>query len=121
MVLNESEDKPPMVDITYFPNQKAKQIDPSPKGLEWMRKYVQKKLLASGVIPREEADPINPFSVASHIVHEARRKPCVDFLDGRGIPALQYADLLIDQAIRFPPDPITRTRFSLKAFAQLKK
>jgi len=116
-----SEDKPPMVDITYFPHQKAKQIDPGPKGLEWMRKYVQKKLLASGVIPEDEANPINPFSIASHIIHEARRQPCVDFLDGEGIPAIRCADFLIEQAIRFPPDPITRTRFSLKAFIQLKK
>jgi len=50
-----------------------------------MRRYVQGKLLASGVVPEDEANPINPFSVAAHIIHEALRQPTVDFGDGRGI------------------------------------
>jgi len=101
-------DEPPMEEIECYGGYKIKRLKQSSEGFEWMRRYVQHKLERSGVIPKEEADSKNPFSVAAHIVHEAWRQP----------DTIKRADMLIELAIRFPPAPITAKRFSLKAFTK---
>jgi len=81
-----------------------------------MRNYVQKKLLASGVIRPENANPANPFGITQHIVSASLRCGNIDWLDGQGMPCIKQADFLIEQAIRHPPPPIDERHFSLKAF-----
>lgn len=110
---------PPLVDVVYFPHKKCKQMH-SGKWLEWFRQYVQKKLLVSGVIPEYEANPVNPDSLATHIIHEACRQPDVDFLDGRGMASINWAYYLIRQAIKFPPSPVSAKYFSLRAYTYSK-
>jgi len=85
--------------------------DYSPEAFERLRKYVEKKLLDSGVIPKHHTNPVDPESVAAHIIYDAWRQ-CDPYY---------YADLYIEEAIKFPPEPIDRRHFSLKAFTQLKK
>jgi len=85
--------------------------DSSPEAFERLRAYVQKRLLDSGVIPQHHTNPVDPESIAAHIVYDSWRQ-CDTYY---------YADLYIKEAIKFPPDPIDKTHFSLKAFAQLKK
>jgi len=82
----------------------------SPENFERLRKYVQERLLASGVIPEEEANPVNPYGIAAHIVADAWRQCDIK----------KYADMGIEAAIKFPPDPISHNRFSLKAFIKVK-
>jgi hypothetical protein len=86
-------------------------IDASPEAFERLRLYVKERLLKSGVISKEEADPVNPNSVAAHIVAEAWRQYNRKF----------YADMNIVEAIKFPPPPIDSSHFSLKAFVKTKE
>jgi hypothetical protein len=85
--------------------------DSSPEALRRLEKYVQERLLASGVIPDDEANPEDPTSTCSQIVYNAWRQYNTKY----------YADIYIAEAIKFPPDPISRKHFSLKAFALLHK
>lgn len=85
--------------------------DYSPEAFDRLRSYVQKKLLDSGVIPEHEANPVDPYSLAARIVGDAWRQQ----------DPYYFADLDIARAVRFPPDPIDRGHFSLKAYAKLKK
>jgi len=80
--------------------------DSSPDALEQLRKYVKERLLASGVIDDYNANPVNPDSVAAYIVADAW--PQYD--------RKYYADMGIEQAIKYPPSAINHNRFSLRAF-----
>jgi len=102
--------EPPMKIIEYFGGEKVNRLAITPEGHEWLRRYVQKKLLASGAIPEDEANPVNPYSIAAQIVYEAWRQ----------FDSIQCANRLIDQAIKFPPSPISEKRFSLRAFIKDK-
>jgi len=62
--------------------------------------------LASGVIDKYNANPVNPDNVAAHIVADAWRQ-----FDHKC-----YADLGIEFAIKYPPSAINHNRFSLRAF-----
>jgi len=84
--------------------------DSSPEALEQLRKYVQERLLASGVIDDYNANPVNPDSVAAHIVADAWRQ----------YDRKYYADLGIEFAIKYPPAAINHNRFSLRAFIKDK-
>jgi len=85
--------------------------DSSPAALERLRKYVQKRLLASGVIDEYNANAVNPDSLASHIVADAWRQ----------FDRKKYADMGIEEAIKFPPSAINHNRFSLRAFVKEAK
>jgi len=87
---------------------KVAHLDFSPESLELLRKYVQEKLLASGVIDEYHANPVNPDSVAAHIVADAWRQHDRHY----------YADMGIEQAIKYPPSAINEKRFSLRAFVK---
>lgn len=139
--MNKTSEEPPTVEITFggsftfytetihiddselylslvLPtHRKAKQLDPG-KGYEWMRNYVQKKLLASEVIREDDANPANPFGLTTHIVGAALRCGNIDFPNGEGMPCINQANLLIEQAIQHPPPPIDDKHFSLKAFVK---
>jgi len=80
--------------------------DSSSVALEQLRKYVQERLLASGVIDDYNANPANPDSVAAHIVADAWRQ----------YDRKYYADMGIEFAIKYPPSAISHNRFSLRAF-----
>jgi len=82
----------------------------SPEALDWLRSYVQRKLIEGGISP-DEADPLNPTSVAADIVGDAWRQ-----FDRKG-----YADMRIEFAVKYPPEPINEKHFSLKAFVKLRK
>jgi hypothetical protein len=82
----------------------------SPEALEWLRSYVQRKLIEGGISP-DEADPLNPTSVAANIVADTWRQ----------FDRKHYADMRIESAIKYPPEPINEKHFSLKAFAKLRK
>ena len=85
--------------------------DSSPEAFEELRRYVQKKLLKSDVIPEHQANPVNPHSIAARIVANAWRQ----------YDRKKYADFGIEQAIKFPPSPIDTQHFSLRAFISMKK
>jgi len=76
-----------------------------------LEQYVKEQLQASGVIPEDEANPANPEGIAARIVYNAWSQPQTKY----------YADLYIREAIKFPPEPISDKRFSLKAFVQIVK
>lgn len=99
-------EQPPMEEIEYYGGYKMKRLASTSEGYEWLRRYIQKKLEASGVIPKDEANPQNPFSTAAHIMHESWCQ----------YNSIETAYQLIESAIRYPPKPITAKRFSLKAF-----
>jgi len=86
------------------------EVEPSPENFESIRKYVQERLLASEVIPEEEANPINPYGIAAHIVDSAWRQMHL------WTETLDYVDELIQREIKYPPPPISHNRFSLRAF-----
>lgn len=86
-----------------------------PEGYKWLSTYVQNKLLASGVIPKEDANPANPFSITANIVHDAIRCGTHKLPNGK-FACIDVADREIEWKIRCPPPPITSKRFSLKAF-----
>jgi hypothetical protein len=79
--------------------------DCSSEAFEKLRNYVRENLLKSRVIPK------NPESIAAHIVADAWRQ-CDTYY---------FADFYIQEAIKFPPEPITNKRFSLKAFVEIRR
>jgi len=94
--------------MTCAPMEKIEPFYPghSPEEHERLRKYVQEKLQASGVIDDYNDNPLNPDSVAAHIVADAWQQHDRKY----------YADLGIEFAIKYPPSAINHNRFSLKAF-----
>jgi len=92
-----------------------------PEGHEWLHNYVEKKLRDSGVIPEDAL-----YGMTTSIVHEAFRRGTHKLpdriKDGKLIPGkfacIDYADDSIEWHIQCPPPPISRTRFSLKAFVK---
>jgi len=90
----------------YGKKEPEYRVIPSPENFERLRKYVREKLLASGVIPEEEANPVNPYGIAAHIVANAWRQCDIK----------EYADMGIEFAIKYPPSAISHNRFSLRAF-----
>jgi hypothetical protein len=82
----------------------------SPEAADWLRNYVQRRLIEGG-ISHDEADPSNPKSIAADIVNDAWRQ----------FDRKHYADMRIEFAIKCPPEPINEKHFSLKAFAELRK
>lgn len=102
---------PPMRIIEYFPDGQEKRLASTPEGLHWLEMYVKRKLLESKVIPDYEANPEDPQSIASRIVYDAWRQP----------NPIYFANLGIERAIKFPPDPINKRHFSLKAFTERDK
>jgi len=85
--------------------------DSSPDALERLKKYVQERLLASGVIDEYNANPVNPDSIAAHIVADAWRQHDRKY----------YADMGIEHALKYPPAAINHNRFSLRAFIKYKQ
>ena len=83
--------------------------------LDKMRRYVEQRLIESGVIHYEDANPENPESIAARIVSNAWRQT-LHSLEA----AYRYADVLIRAALIDPPDPITPKRFSLRAWLKQK-
>lgn len=74
-----------------------------------LEEYVKTKLESSGVIDKYSCNPVNPDSVAARIIGDAWRQPCAKY----------WADYEIECAIQNPPCPISKRRFSLKAFIEL--
>lgn len=95
-------------------------FDSSGEGYEWLRRYVQQKLLESGVIPSEEANPANPFGITSHIVHDALRIGSHKTKSGQ-FACIEAADDRIAHHIKCPPSPISAKRFSLTAFTEMQQ
>lgn len=106
--------KIPLVDVSWFPGKKGKRLDPA-KWLDYMRWYVQKKLEETGVIPEQECNPLNPYSLAANIISDAMRSPS-SAPEGEQLPCILAADGYIEQAAKYPPEPITKKYFSLRAF-----
>jgi hypothetical protein len=84
---------------------KLVQLDNTPEAHERLRQYVQERLRASGV-DEYHANPVNPDSVAAHIVADAWRQ----------YDRKKYADMGIEQAIKYPPLTIDNKHFSLRSF-----
>lgn len=106
----------------------GKRFSHKPEGLDWLRSYVRKKLEDSGVIPKDAL-----YELTERIVHRALRDGTYkthDYCtrDEKGgwklvkgnFACIESADREIEWAIKYPPPPISRTRFSLKAFVDLK-
>jgi len=84
---------------------KLVQLDSTPEAHERLRQYVQARLRASGV-DEYHSNPVNPDSVAAHIVADAWRQ----------YDRKKYADMGIEQAIKYPPLTIDNKHFSLRSF-----
>jgi len=115
--------KQPIYELATFEEQR---FSTKPEGHEWLRNYVEKKLRESGVIPEDAL-----YHLTERIVHEAFRcgthkQPDSYRPDGKGgmkfVPGkfacIDRADDEIEWHIKYPPPPISRTRFSLKAFVK---
>jgi len=98
-------------------------------GIEWLRNYVRERLEKAGVIPEDVL-----FDVTEKIVHRSLRagvSKMPDWIDAEGkehkgeFACVHQADFEIEWAIRMwkehPPRPITRRRFSLKAFTEMQR
>jgi len=84
---------------------------PWPKGLQFtsesydrLCRYVQAKLVASNVIPKNHCNPEDPKSVAAGIVYNAWRQP----------RRFETARFLIGIFIALPPQAIDAHHFSLE-------
>jgi len=99
--------------LTCAPLEKIEPFYPdhSPEEHEHLRKYVQEKLQASGVIDEYNANPVNSDSIAAYIVADAWRQ----------YDRKYYADMGIEHAIKYPPAAINHNRFSLRAFIKDKE
>lgn len=101
--------------IYQYPDGKVRIHKPespsSPEAFERLRRYVQEKLLESKAIREEDTNPVNPESVAARIVGDAWRQPNPYY----------FADLGIEQAVKFPPPCIDSKHFSLKAWVGDRK
>jgi hypothetical protein len=80
----------------------------TPEDYEALREYVQEQLKKAG-IDDWNANPINPRSIAANIVAEAWRQPRTK----------ETADSYIEIFKQFPPSPINKNHFSLKAYLKL--
>ena len=118
--------KQPIHEWTTF---KRERFSLSRGGIVWLSDYVMKKLRDSGVIPEDAL-----VDITNRIVHTALRDGVYKYPDryvpdGKGdwnlvkgkFACIDRADREIDWAIKNPPPPISRTRFSLKAFTAIKK
>jgi len=96
-------------------------------GYEWLTKYVEEKLRKFGVIPQDRI-----HEVSARIVQRALRAGTTKTIDryvrngkkwklvkGR-FACIEQADREIEWAIKYPPEPIDKNHFSLKAFTKLK-
>lgn len=110
--------------VTKLVTFKGKKFSTQREGIQWLQDYVADKLLKSGVIPEDAL-----FSLTNRIVHRALRDganklPNRYVPDGKGdwklvkgkFACIESADQQIKWAIKYPPSPISKTRFSLKAF-----
>jgi len=85
-------------------------LDHTPEAFEKLRQYVQEKLLAGGIDPYH-ANPVDPYSIAAHIVADAWRQ----------FDRKKYADMGIEQAIKHPPATIDNKHFSLRSFIKVQE
>jgi len=97
-------------------------------GREWLHNYVEKKLRDSGVIPEDALYQMVESIVHSAYRHGTHKIPDRWIPDGKGgmkfvkgkFACIDYADDSIEFHIKCPPPPISRKRFSLKAFVKDK-
>jgi len=90
---------------------------------------VEKKLRDSGVIPEDVLQQMTANIVHSAFRHGTHKQPDRQIPDGKGgwklvkgkFACIDYADDSIEWHIKCPPPPISRTRFSLKAFVKDKQ
>ena len=99
----------------------------SREGYEWLRRYVEEKLRKSGVIPEDRIREVSArivqraFHAGTHKIPEHY----VLYGDKLGLvkatfACIEQADREIEWAIKYPPEPIDKKHFSLKAFTKLK-
>lgn len=113
--------KRPINELTTFEEQR---FSTKPEGREWLHNYVEKKLRDSGVIPQDALHWLTERIVHSALRHGTYKQPDRHVPDGKGgwklikgkFACIDYADDSIEWHIKCPPPPITRNRFSLKAF-----
>jgi len=117
--------KQPIHKLATFKEQR---FSHKPEGIDWLRNYVRRELQDSGVIPEDAL-----YELTERIVHRALRNGTHKLHDryipdGKGgwklikgkFACIDRADFGIEWTIKYPPPPISRTRFSLKAFVDLK-
>ena len=95
-------------------------------GYEWLRKYVEEKLRKSGVIPEDRIHEISGRIVQISLRDGTHKMPDRYVRDGNKwklvkgrFACIERADWEIEWAIKYPPPPISRSRFSLKAFVKM--
>jgi len=98
------------------------------EGIEWLRKYIMKKLRSSKVIPEDMLSSITARIVSNALRAGTHKLPDRYVPDGRGgwklvkgrFACIDRADREVEWAIKYPPPPISRRRFSLKAFVKME-